>query len=175
MGNLDMAFDISQLGMVSRPSDPYVICSQGDKELFRTETVKDSANPEFNHKFSGTIDRRKGDLVFTVFDEDTFKADDYIGRCTVPIATTKKNEGSYSLTANEVKKGKRGVDMPHTKKRKPTAEGSTLQVKVMVEGGDVDCFGDCVVQYVTRYLAVCWLSRPQHADFVSLCEVIFAV
>merc|ERR1712061_307833 len=88
--NLDLAFDISQLGMVSKPSDPYVICSQGDKELFRTETVKDSANPEWNHKFSATIDRRKGDPVFTVFDEDTFKADDYIGRCTVPIATTKK-------------------------------------------------------------------------------------
>merc|ERR1712066_509286 len=144
--NLDMAFDISQLGMVSKPSDPYVVCSQGDKELFRTETVKDSANPEFNHKFSGTIDRRKGDLVFTVFDEDTFKADDFIGKCTVPIATTKKNEGSYSLTANEVKKTKRGGDMPSTKKsRKKTSEASTLNIKVVVEA-ELDCFGDCAMQ-----------------------------
>merc|ERR1712014_207955 len=99
--NLDFAFDISQMGMVAKASDPYVICSQGDKELFTTEAVKDSENPEWNHKFSGNIDPRKGDLVFTVYDEDTYKADDYIGKCTVPIAN---KEDSYSLAANAARK-----------------------------------------------------------------------
>merc|ERR1712099_99490 len=105
LANLDVAFDLSQLGMVAKASDPYVICSQKGKELFTTETVTDSANPEWNHKFSGNIDSSKGDLVFTVYDKDTFTADDFIGQCTVPVRTTKKN---YSLTANEVKKTKRG-------------------------------------------------------------------
>merc|ERR1712056_62139 len=141
--NLDFAFDISQLGVVAKASDPYVICSQGGKELFTTEAVKDTENPEWNHKFSGNIDPRKGDLVFTVYDKDTFTADDYIGRCTVPVATTKKN---YSLTANEVKKTKKGGDMPSTNKsRRKTSEASTLKIKVVVES-ELDCFGDCAVQ-----------------------------
>merc|ERR1711920_542759 len=142
--NNDVAFDITQLGIVAKPSDPYVICSQGGKEVFRTAAVKDSANPEWNHKFSGGVDRWK-DMTFTVYDEDTFKEDDYLGTCTVPVAS-KDNE--YTLNASDKVEHRKlgGMDKAASKKKsKLQKEESTLKIKVVVEGDEAPC-GECVVQ-----------------------------
>merc|ERR1712187_10948 len=131
--NLDMEFEITQLGMVQKPSDPYVICTQGGKELFKTPTVKNSADPEWNHQFAGTVDPTKGDLVFTVYDQDTFKQDDYIGTCTVPI---RSKEDDYTLNASSLVKAKTGGQAASKRKRKATSELSTLKIKVVAVGDE---------------------------------------
>merc|ERR1712187_657587 len=108
----------------------------------KTETVKDSANPEWNHKFAGNIDPKKGNLTFTVYDEDTFKQDDYIGTCTVPIAS---KEEDHTLNASDKVQTKTGGATASKKKRKATSEMSTLKIKVVVEGSEAPCL-ECVVQ-----------------------------
>merc|ERR1712050_309121 len=121
---------------------PYVICTQGGKELFKTPTVNNSADPEWNHKFAGTVNPTKGDFVFTVYDQDTFKQDDYIGTRTVPIAS---KEADYTLNASTLVKAKSGGQAASKRKTKATSEVSTLKIKVVAEGDEAPC-GDCVVQ-----------------------------
>merc|ERR1712176_1724737 len=102
-----------------------------------------------NHKFSGGVDRWK-DMTFTVYDEDTFNQDDYLGTCTVPIAS---KDDYYTLNASDKVEHRKpgGMEQAASKKKRTlTKELSTLKIKVVVEGDEAPC-GECVVQWATRH------------------------
>jgi Ca2+-dependent lipid-binding protein len=65
-------------------SDPYTIVTL-DKQTFRTKTIKNNLNPEWNHEMVLEIyPDSKEVIMLEVFDDDTGK-DDFIGKANIPI------------------------------------------------------------------------------------------
>lgn len=68
----------------------YLVGSQ----IFRTKTVNNNLNPNFNECFEAVVDQASGQkLRLEVFDEDTTGADDELGRLSIPLEVV-KNAGS---------------------------------------------------------------------------------
>lgn len=69
----------------SNVSDPYCICEIQGKPLSRTvtEVIKNNLDPVWN-QHAAFADFKVGDtLLFTVWDKDTFKSDDLLGRASL--------------------------------------------------------------------------------------------
>ncbi|CAI9760221.1 unnamed protein product [Fraxinus pennsylvanica] len=65
-------------------SDPYVKLQLG-RQRFRTKVVKKCLNPSWCEEFTFKVDDLKEEIVISVFDEDKYLIDDYIGYIKVPI------------------------------------------------------------------------------------------
>merc|ERR1711979_177827 len=65
---------------------------------------------------AGNVDPRK-ELTFTVYDEDTFNQDDYLGTCTVPIAS---KDDDYTLNASDKVEHRKpgGMEQAASKKKR---------------------------------------------------------
>lgn len=67
-------------------SDPYVRCEVLNKPQsgrFRTKTVDKSLFPVWNHQHRMRGYEKGDNLVFTIYDEDQFTADDELGHCVL--------------------------------------------------------------------------------------------
>mmetsp|Transcript_72632 Transcript_72632/g.126093 ORF Transcript_72632/g.126093 Transcript_72632/m.126093 type:complete len:172 (-) Transcript_72632:88-603(-) len=153
MPETDVAFDPSKfnfktMGLVAAPADPFVVCSQAGKALFKTKAITDAKNPVWNHKEILDLDRSKGDLTFTVYDEDSGDVlemvtnreaqSDFIGQCTVPLKSCNSDFGLAPPTASVPGKTKKAP------KKKIQPGECSLQVKLVVE--DAGCCGGCSIQ-----------------------------
>ena len=68
-------------------TDPFVIGSIGEKELFRTKHIHNTLNPVWNHEVLFELDKSTPkDIKIEVYDWDRFSADDPLGRFSVPYA-----------------------------------------------------------------------------------------
>ncbi|XP_076882817.1 C2 and GRAM domain-containing protein At1g03370-like [Bidens hawaiensis] len=67
-------------------SDPYVKLKLGHQR-FKTKVVKKSLNPSWCEEFSFKVEDLKEQLVVSVFDEDKFFSDDFVGSVKVPVSS----------------------------------------------------------------------------------------
>ncbi|KAI3682838.1 hypothetical protein L1987_83145 [Smallanthus sonchifolius] len=67
-------------------SDPYVKLKLGHQR-FKTKVVKKCLNPSWCEEFSLKVEDLKEQLVVSVFDEDKFFSDDFIGSVKIPVAS----------------------------------------------------------------------------------------
>jgi hypothetical protein len=73
-------------------SDSYVIAQVGQQQQ-RTVTVMNNLNPIFNENFYFVVqDPQKDVLVLSVFDNDQFTKDDFIGVTALPVSMFKLNQ-----------------------------------------------------------------------------------
>ncbi|XP_077237557.1 C2 and GRAM domain-containing protein At1g03370-like [Tasmannia lanceolata] len=66
-------------------SDPYVKIQLG-KYRFRTKVVKKCLNPLWDEEFCFRVEDLKEELTISVFDEDKYFNDDFVGQMKVPIS-----------------------------------------------------------------------------------------
>ncbi|XP_073153905.1 C2 and GRAM domain-containing protein At1g03370-like isoform X2 [Henckelia pumila] len=66
-------------------SDPYVKLQLG-KQRYRSKVIKKCLNPSWCEEFYFKVDDLKEELLISVFDEDMFFNDDFIGEVKVPIS-----------------------------------------------------------------------------------------
>lgn len=60
-------------------------------QLFRTKTIDNSLNPQFNEYFEAIVDQSSiQKLRINLFDEDTTRQDEELGRLSVPLAYVRK-------------------------------------------------------------------------------------
>lgn len=76
-------------GILGDVSDPYVtlrLGSQQEKQRKRTNTINNNLDPVWNSSpFLFPVYKDDDTLHLEVYDEDTFSADDFLGRITVPL------------------------------------------------------------------------------------------
>ncbi|CAA3028956.1 C2 and GRAM domain-containing At1g03370 [Olea europaea subsp. europaea] len=65
-------------------SDPYVKLQLG-RQKFRTKVIKKCLNPSWCEEFNFKVDDLKEEIVISVFDEDKYLMDDFIGLIKVPV------------------------------------------------------------------------------------------
>ncbi|KAL2524148.1 C2 and GRAM domain-containing protein [Abeliophyllum distichum] len=65
-------------------SDPYVKLQLG-RQRIRTKVVKKCLNPSWCEEFTFKVDDLKEEIVISVFDEDKYLIDDFIGHIKVPV------------------------------------------------------------------------------------------
>merc|ERR1712151_1007671 len=127
MPSLDQALNFSKARVEKTPSDPYVVVSQGAVEVFKTETIEDSSDPVWKKVWKGQLDPSKP-LTFTVFDEDTFTADDFIGKCNVPLRLTAEQEFLLEPSPPPAPTGK----VSKSKKKKIGKNECALRLKIVM-------------------------------------------
>uniref|UniRef100_A0A8C7ZTQ6 Multiple C2 domains, transmembrane 1a n=1 Tax=Oryzias sinensis TaxID=183150 RepID=A0A8C7ZTQ6_9TELE len=67
-------------------SDPYVKFRMGHQK-YKSKTIPKTLNPQWREQFDFHLYEEQGGFVdITVWDKDTGKKDDYIGRCTVDLS-----------------------------------------------------------------------------------------
>ncbi|CAF4403022.1 unnamed protein product, partial [Rotaria sp. Silwood2] len=96
--------DVKLLG--TGKSDPFVkVKAQGNVE-YKTKTINNSTEPQWNEVFEFVVEQAESDAVeFEVYDEDPGK-DDFLGRAQYPINTLVGKEAVDTwLTLQDVKKG----------------------------------------------------------------------
>ncbi|CAF3301091.1 unnamed protein product [Rotaria socialis] len=96
--------DITLLG--KGKSDPFVkVKAQGNIE-YKTKTINNTTEPQWNEVFEFAVEQYESDsVVLEVYDEDPGK-DDFLGRAEFPINTlTDKEAVDTWLTLKDVKKG----------------------------------------------------------------------
>jgi hypothetical protein len=72
-------------GILGDVSDPYVKVALGDVEK-RTQTINNDLNPKWNsHPFLFDVLNKNQVLRLSVWDEDTFSADDPLGKMEIPL------------------------------------------------------------------------------------------
>lgn len=70
---------------IASESDPYVVAELG-KQQFKTKRIKNSANPTWNETLFLNVKDPETDVVrLSVWDEDGFTSDDFIGDCRIKI------------------------------------------------------------------------------------------
>ncbi|XP_077214819.1 C2 and GRAM domain-containing protein At1g03370-like [Tasmannia lanceolata] len=126
-------------------SDPYVKIQLG-KYRFRTKVVKKSLNPSWDEKFTFWVEDLKEELAISVFDEDRYLNDDFVGQLKVSLSnvfdTENKTLGTtwYPL-------------QPKTKKSKNKECGEILLTISLSQNNSFldqmltvpsSCNGDCV-------------------------------
>uniref|UniRef100_A0A4W4DZS9 C2 domain-containing protein n=1 Tax=Electrophorus electricus TaxID=8005 RepID=A0A4W4DZS9_ELEEL len=73
-------------------SDPYVKFRLGN-EKYRSKTIAKSLNPQWREQFDlHVFDEEGGILDISVWDKDTGKRDDFIGRCHLDLCTLSKEK-----------------------------------------------------------------------------------
>ncbi|OWM86171.1 protein C2-DOMAIN ABA-RELATED 4-like [Punica granatum] len=65
-------------------SDPYVTVSQGNLKV-KTRVVKKDCNPVWNDELTLSVTDKNLPLLVTVYDKDTFTADDKMGEAEIDI------------------------------------------------------------------------------------------
>jgi len=111
-------------------SDPYVIVkdTQSKRELCKTPVVHNDLNPKWS--FEAVVEIPKGaDLLFSVFDSDTWSSDDLLGEALMPC---KDFSGVASL-------------VPGKKGQKMTAAEPKLTLKIVLEKEEGCCAGCSVM------------------------------
>ena len=81
-------------------SDPFIIVSLGD-QFFRSETVKNNHNPDFDFKCSLDIDESRKKIMIEILDEDVANMNELIGKLELDpqnIKTEAVTRKWYSLT-----------------------------------------------------------------------------
>ncbi|KAK4741659.1 hypothetical protein SAY87_025247 [Trapa incisa] len=68
----------------STSSDPYVVVTMGDQKL-KTRTIKNNCNPEWNEHLTLAVIDPNFPILLTVYDKDTFTADDKMGEADIDI------------------------------------------------------------------------------------------
>lgn len=105
--------DISLLG--KGKSDPFVRVKAQGKANFKTKTINNTTNPEWNEVFEFVVEQYESDTIeFEVYDEDPGK-DDFIGRAEFPLnALVDRQEAIDTwLTLKDVKKGSLNVGLQY--------------------------------------------------------------
>lgn len=87
-------------------SDPYVVLTRGGKCEFKTDEVRDSLNPTWNFvkTIEGVADGENFEL--SVWDKDSCKADDPLGKCT--LSNDKFNRTPFEESVELTGKGAKG-------------------------------------------------------------------
>merc|ERR1711974_209892 len=90
-------------------SDPYcvveVLGKQADEERPKTEVVKNTIEPVWNHRFE-MPDCRAGDvLVFKVYDSDFSKQDDFLGSANLEVYKMDQSAFEGELTLEGAGRG----------------------------------------------------------------------
>ncbi|KAI7724983.1 hypothetical protein M8C21_009126 [Ambrosia artemisiifolia] len=90
-------------------SDPYVKLKLGNQR-FKTKVVKKCLNPSWCEEFSFKVEDLKEQLVVSVFDEDKFFSDDFVGSVKIPVSsvfdTVDKSLGTVWYPLQPKKKSK---------------------------------------------------------------------
>lgn len=120
-------------------SDPYVKLQLG-KQRYRSKVIKKCLNPSWCEEFYFKVDDLKEELLISVFDEDKFFNDDFIGEVKVPI--------SWVLEAKDKSLGTIWFSLqPKDKKAKNKDCGEILLTVCLSNNNsllDVPQFGDSV-------------------------------
>ncbi|CAD5220105.1 unnamed protein product [Bursaphelenchus xylophilus] len=73
-------------------SDPYCEVQLGS-QLFKTETINNDLNPVFNEYFEAIVDQASVQkLRLNMFDEDTTRQDEELGRLSIPLSYVRKQK-----------------------------------------------------------------------------------
>ncbi|KAJ0791652.1 putative prolycopenC2 and GRAM domain-containing protein [Helianthus annuus] len=90
-------------------ADPYVKLKLGHQR-FKTKVVKKCLNPSWCEEFSFKVEDLKEQLVVSVFDEDKFFSDDFVGSVKINISsvfdTVDKSLGTVWYPLQPKKKSK---------------------------------------------------------------------
>jgi len=73
-------------------SDPYVLTFLDGEKKARTHTIDDTGDPVWNQDLNIKPEGNPQNILFRIYDEDTFKKDDFIGEVSVPLAPIFKGE-----------------------------------------------------------------------------------
>lgn len=79
-------------------SDPFVRLKLG-RQRFKTKVVKKSLTPSWCEEFSFKVEDLKEELVISVFDEDKFCKDDFVGLVNIPVSRVLDADGKSLGTA----------------------------------------------------------------------------
>ncbi|XP_072137302.1 multiple C2 and transmembrane domain-containing protein 1 isoform X2 [Mobula birostris] len=85
-------------------SDPYVKFKMGCQK-YKSKTILKTLNPQWREQFDFLLGNEKGDIIdITVWDKDSLKKDDFIGRCQVDLTgLSKEHTHKLDLTLSEGK------------------------------------------------------------------------
>jgi len=87
-------------------SDPYVIVKLGGKQIARTKSISNNNNPVWGEKFQVDVSADPtSELVFELWDEDSFQRDDLIGKVEIElqcVKSTKKLDGEQELNSYQI-------------------------------------------------------------------------
>ncbi|KAL8115837.1 hypothetical protein AgCh_022362 [Apium graveolens] len=79
-------------------SDPFVRLKLG-RQRFKTKVVKKSLTPSWCEEFSFKVEDLKEELVVSVFDEDKYCKDDFVGLANIPVSRVLDADGKSLGTA----------------------------------------------------------------------------
>ncbi|CAF0788896.1 unnamed protein product [Rotaria sp. Silwood1] len=104
--------DITLLG--KGKSDPFVKVTVPGSVEYRTKTIDNTTNPEWNEVFEFVVEQYESDSIeFEVYDEDPGK-DDFIGRAQFRLNALVDNDAVDTwLTLHDVKKGSLNVSLQY--------------------------------------------------------------
>uniref|UniRef100_UPI00398E385C multiple C2 and transmembrane domain-containing protein 1 isoform X1 n=1 Tax=Pristiophorus japonicus TaxID=55135 RepID=UPI00398E385C len=85
-------------------SDPYVKFRMGCQK-YKSKTILKTLNPQWREQFDFLLTDEKGDILdITVWDKDTMKKDDFIGRCHIDLSgLSKEHTHKMDLALSEGK------------------------------------------------------------------------
>lgn len=84
---------------IASESDPYVVAELGHQR-FQTKRIKNNANPTWNESLFLNVKDPKTDVVrLSIWDEDGFTSDDFIGECSIKIADVVQQQLPGDATA----------------------------------------------------------------------------
>lgn len=72
-------------------SDPYVKLQLG-KSKARTRVIRKTLNPSWNEEFTFKVDDLSEELHISLWDEDKFLVDDFLGQVKVPVSKVLDSE-----------------------------------------------------------------------------------
>ncbi|CAF3816756.1 unnamed protein product [Rotaria sp. Silwood1] len=95
-------------------SDPYVKVKVPGSIEYRTKTIDNTLNPEWNEIFEFVVEQYESDSIeFEVYDEDLGK-DDFIGRAQLPLNTLVDDDHINTwLTLQDIKNGSLNVSLQY--------------------------------------------------------------
>lgn len=125
-------------------SDPFTIICLDNEEIFRTKTIENNLNPEWNEKFVCLISGNKSMVYITVWDEDV-GSDDLLGTCSFHVKELVQQKTMNGVFELKKKNGQPGGQIHLSLKyTPPQLDGSiTLKIKnaVGLANKDVNLFG----------------------------------
>ncbi|CAF5102918.1 unnamed protein product, partial [Rotaria sp. Silwood1] len=132
-------------------SDPFVKVKVPGSIEYRTKTIDNTLNPEWNEIFEFVVEQYESDSIeFEVYDEDHVK-DDFIGRAQLRLNTLVDNDDINTwLTLQDVKQGSLNVSLQYFSltKQKSALEIIERKNNVMIKR-----------EKLSKALLVCYIDR----------------